>query len=91
MLRGENAIFSEKRQNGNLPQKNLKFSRHRMMKRTSLLNSSREIYLSNQISLNSETVGFSRNSRRHASSGPRKLDFYKNPENIKYLKNFHLR
>ena len=58
----ENLIFSKKGKIVILV-KIRNFSRSRMMKRTSPLESSREIWQTRRISSNSETVGISRFSR----------------------------
>ena len=59
---------------------------YRMTKWTSPLESSHEIKSPRRISLNSETVEFSRISRRRASSGSRKRDFEKNPKKCQIFK-----
>ena len=75
----ENLNFSKKWQNGKLSLmyklQNWNFSRSRMMKRTSPLDSSREIYLPRRISLNYEIIGFSRFLECLVPCGPQKQDF----------------
>ena len=63
-LKNDKMVISVKIQN---------FSRSRMIKRTSPLESSREIYLSRRISSNSKTVRISRFSRQWVSGVVKRL------------------